>query len=539
MLILPNSSQEVIDQIIADVETNTTLAPAVKASLINALVISLGNALYQTNVQIGEAIKQCFPQTATGKYLQDFGTSFNIFPAPATPSTGRITVTGLPGTNIDVGTQFILFNNNQTLEVTTAGTIAANNFTALDVSIVAAGGVGTITFNNGNDLPFWQTLFYQMPFTISGATEPTFNGNFTIKSLIAPNILTFNINPSSPSAPTGSWVLNFNSAAVAVQSIATGRDQNASAYTSGNLAANITNVDTRVSVGAVAIGGGTDLEDEEAYRARIIFQLQNPETNFSVAEIERVVRNVPGNTRAWVYGAGDLVKNYTPTAVQIGNSLANGWRQIKVTLPSSPPPQISTGLPVLVTGAIPAAFNGEFRAINVDPTNGAEFLYFVQTADLVATTLPQQVTVPVSPAGFVTVFFVRDNDGTGIDIIPDAGEIATTKAAIVNTIKPAEVLSENIIVLAPTPVIVNVSISNLNPNTTAMREAITASLQDFFALKTGLGDTVLRAEIEDEIFNTIDATGARPKLGFNLVSPVSDIFCDFDQLPVLGTVGFP
>lgn len=538
MLTLPNSPQEIIDQIIADVDSNTNLAPSVKASFINALVIALGKALYQTDVQISEAIKQCFPQTATGKYLTDFGTSFNVFPAPATPSTGRITVTGLPGTNVDVGTQFILFNNNQTLEVSTAGTIAANVFTTTNVSIVAAGGVATVTFNNGNDIPFWQTIFYQMPFAISGANEPAFNGNFTVKSIIAPNIITFNINPAATSAPTGSWALTFNSASIAVQSVGTGRDQNAPAYTSGNLAANITNVDTRVSVGAVPIGGGTDIEDEEAYRQRVIFKLRNSEQNFSKAEIERTVRDVPGNTRAWVYGAGDLVKQYTPTSVQIGNSLANGWRQIKVTLPSLPPPQISTGLPVLITGASPAAFNGEFRAINVDPANGAEFLYFVQTADLVATTLPQQVTVPVSPAGFVTVFFVRDNDGTGIDIIPDAGEIATTKDAIVSTIKPGDLLADNVIVLAPAPVVVNVTISGLNPNTTAMREAITANLQNFFALKVELGDIILRSELVDEIINTTDATGARPKIGFALVDPANDVEADFDQLAVLGTVSF-
>jgi len=57
---------------------------------------------------------------------------------------------------------------------------------------------------------------------------------------------------------------------------------------------------TSVAVDTIGIGAGSDLEDDEAYRARLLFRLRNPPRGGNRADYVIWASSVPGVTRVWV-----------------------------------------------------------------------------------------------------------------------------------------------------------------------------------------------------------------------------------------------
>ena len=142
----------------------------------------------------------------------------------------------------------------------------------------------------------------------------------------------------------------------------------------------------------------------------------------------------------------------------------------------------------------------------------------------------------VTPSfGQVTILFVRDDDES--TIIPDAGEVADVKAAII-AIKPAHTADADVIVTAPTPVTANFVFTALSPDTAEMRDAITSNLTAFFREQVTFEETVEQAEYESVIFTTIDPTTGNKVESFTLTSPVGDVVVTTDEIAVLGTVSY-
>ena len=139
-------------------------------------------------------------------------------------------------------------------------------------------------------------------------------------------------------------------------------------------------------------------------------------------------------------------------------------------------------------------------------------------------------------AGYVTIYFVRDED----NIIPTGDQILDVKNAIidpVNGIKPANTPDSYVIVNAPTALPVNFTISSLSPNTNDMKNAITASLTDYFkSPAVVLGEAISLTKLNNIIFSSVDSAGNNPS--FTLSAPVSGITPTSSQLPVLGTITF-
>lgn len=128
--------------------------------------------------------------------------------------------------------------------------------------------------------------------------------------------------------------------------------------------------------------------------------------------------------------------------------------------------------------------------------------------------------------GQVLVTFVRDGD---VDMIPSAGEVATTQAYL-DTQKP---LTADVVAAAPSVTTVNVTISGLLPNTSAVRAAVEAELQDLFFNEATPGETLYLSHIEAAI------SGAAGETTHTLVAPSADVVAAGPLvLPVLGTVTF-
>lgn len=135
--------------------------------------------------------------------------------------------------------------------------------------------------------------------------------------------------------------------------------------------------------------------------------------------------------------------------------------------------------------------------------------------------------------GQVTVYFVRDNDE---NIIPSGDDVDNVKNILL-TIKPADMASDNVIVLAPDPKIVNFTFGSLTPDTTTMRSAIQSNLAEAFkADSVGVGVTVQEEVYHCTIFNTIDPQTGQKVSDFSLLEPIGDIPVSPGQIAVLGSI---
>jgi len=142
---------------------------------------------------------------------------------------------------------------------------------------------------------------------------------------------------------------------------------------------------------------------------------------------------------------------------------------------------------------------------------------------------------PITPApGQVTVYFVRDNDA---DIIPDSGEVADVRQSIL-VIYPASNDPVDLFVKAPTPVPVDFTFDELEPDTSTMQEAIQQNLQQFFDDNAGVGDDILQLGYNSAIFSTIDPQTGNQVTDFLLTTPLGDVTIQSNEIGQLRNVTF-
>lgn len=126
----------------------------------------------------------------------------------------------------------------------------------------------------------------------------------------------------------------------------------------------------------------------------------------------------------------------------------------------------------------------------------------------------------------VSVAFVRDDDGTGSAIIPDAGE----RAAVLAYLQSKAPITVDVKVITLTALTVDVEVTDLNPDTAEVLNAIETSLQDFFVREAEPGATLVLSQISAAI------SAATGEISHILTDPVADVVADTDQIPILGTV---
>jgi uncharacterized phage protein gp47/JayE len=124
--------------------------------------------------------------------------------------------------------------------------------------------------------------------------------------------------------------------------------------------------------------------------------------------------------------------------------------------------------------------------------------------------------------GTVVVRFVRDGD---VSPIPDAGEVTAVQTKL-DLEKPAHA---TVTAFAPTDSPLDLEIE-ITPDTTALRAAVTAELEDLFLRVSEPGATVLLSSIRTAIGSTAGITD------YTLIDPVTNTTHTSNQLPSLGTI---
>lgn len=135
------------------------------------------------------------------------------------------------------------------------------------------------------------------------------------------------------------------------------------------------------------------------------------------------------------------------------------------------------------------------------------------------------VFLPASTDNLVTVRFVRDGDA---NIVPTAERLAEMQSYL-DARRP---LGSRVSVLAPTLVALALTINGINPDTTAVRAAISAELTDML-LRDGIpGGVLLLSRIREAISR---AAGESDHV---LTTPSANVTYSTGQLPTLGTITY-
>jgi hypothetical protein len=137
--------------------------------------------------------------------------------------------------------------------------------------------------------------------------------------------------------------------------------------------------------------------------------------------------------------------------------------------------------------------------------------------------------------GAVTIYFMRDNDS---NTIPGSEASNKTKDKILE-ITPANTVADDVYVQGPVPATANFTFSALSPDTTTMRSAVSANLEQFFKEKTEIGETVVEEAYNAAIFNTLDTTNGDVIQSFTLSIPAGDIVVASGEIAVLGDITYP
>ena len=511
---LPETAIEIDNRSKADVQRElATSNPFLKNSWLGAIVTSTSNRIFDFYLQLKEAIKQNFPDTATGDFLVRWAAIWGKQKTAATKATGNVVATGTATSVIPIAT--VLTGSKGNYTSTAAATLSAQVLSVTGITRSGQTATATTASNHG--------LANNVPVTIAGAVETEYNVSLAAITVTALNQFEYQVtgSPATPASGTITASATFGNVPIASDDF--GADFNLAAGEEVTLQSPIAGVDDTLTVDFGEVGGGTDEETDASLRNRTLDRIQNPIDHFSDSDITDKAKEINGVTRVFVEGAGTAIGTAAVTSItRLGNV---------ATVTLSTALDISSGQSVTITGADQTDYNVVDAVILVESTT--IFHYIVANTPVTPATGTILSTVSIA-LGTTTIYFMRDND---TNPIPSGSEVTTVKNKILE-IKPANTADADVNVLAPTAVVQNFTFTDLSPNTSTMQAAVTANLEQFFDENTEVGVDIDQDAYRSAIFNTVDTVTGDVVKTFTLSTPTTDITIDTGEIGVLGNVVF-
>ena len=289
---IPGSAQEVENRAQTDVQRELPESnPRLKNSWLLALVTGYSNRIFDFYLQLTEAIKQSFPDTATGTFLERWAAIYGLDRGAANQASGNIVATGAVTSIVPLG---------KTLSVTGAGiyttTLAGTISTeVLSVSsIERSGQTATVTTTDNHGLAD------NVLVTIAGADQSEYNLVDTALTVTGLNEFQYQVSGSPVTPATGTITVSFDSASIPVISNDFGQETNLSAGTPLTLQQAEVGIDDTLAVDFGGLGGGVNQEIDPDLRDGLQTRIQNPVAHFSAADIVDRASQVEGVTRVFV-----------------------------------------------------------------------------------------------------------------------------------------------------------------------------------------------------------------------------------------------
>lgn len=282
---------------------------------VNVVATHLSGLDSSLNFQIQEA----FPLTATqDQSIILLGDAIGLYQAPATTSTGMITVQGTLGSVIPTTSQFISTVNNVVYNTSSAANITMATFTPS--SVIRVSNIVQVTTTTAHNLATGNVV------NISGATPNDINGINLVVTVTSLTQFTYAAQGIDVVA-TGTISLTFNAAYITLVSATAGANTNLPAGSPIGLTQPISGVDNTGYVQFGGLTGGTDQETIQALQQEIILANQLPTLDvFQIDFLALLLIQNTGVTRAWVYQARNSAEAGTVTTVSVNDN------QVPITL---------------------------------------------------------------------------------------------------------------------------------------------------------------------------------------------------------------
>jgi uncharacterized phage protein gp47/JayE len=289
---LPTSAVEVVQRAKTEVLREVPGSnPFLRNSWLGAIVTGIANRVYDFYLQLKEALKQSFPDTATDEYLVRWAAIWGITRLPATAAGGDVVFTGTAASIIPTGTVVVSSEGDQYATVEDA-TIAASTISVS--SITRSGSTATATTTAPHNLASGVAV------TIAGAVQTEYNVAGVIITVTGENSFTYPVSGAPATPATGTITASFTATHAAVEAVALGAAGNQDAATELTIQTPIAGVDNTALVTYGTLAGGADSESDEALRSRFLSRLQNPVAQFNEAAITAAAKEVAGVTRVFV-----------------------------------------------------------------------------------------------------------------------------------------------------------------------------------------------------------------------------------------------
>lgn len=262
---------------------------------IGGMVRSLGSALHDWYVKLKRyADNEPFPQRASENFLIGgwWADITKLTRLPETAAAGRVALTGTDGSTLLAGSEIstgqVTFTLDNTASVITQSLILT--------SLTRSGSTAIAETASDHQLASGMTL------TVSGASQTEYNGSVVI-TVTAANEFTYSITGTPVTPATGSPIISGTWGTALVTCTTKGQDTNVDAGQTLSVSSAPTGIDGTARVCFGGLAGGTDIEDIESYRDRVLEALGTDFGMFSAAEIKIVTKQIPGVTRVWVIEA--------------------------------------------------------------------------------------------------------------------------------------------------------------------------------------------------------------------------------------------
>lgn len=288
---IPESASEVEARSKADVQRELNQSnPFLKNSWLGAIVTAAANRIFDFYLQLKAAIRENFPDTATGTFLTRWAAIWGKQLQAASKSNGQVVATGTAGAVVPINTIMTVTGVGDFIS-TAAATISAQVININDLTRV--GSTATAVTASDHDLSNGVSV------TVAGAANAEYNITAVI-TVTAADAFEYAIVGTPPNEIGTSATAAFTTGSVPIQSVDFGASVNLDAGTQLALQSPIVNVDDTLVVDFGAIGGGTDQESEDSLRARMLDRIQNPVAQFNVAAITEKAKEIAGVTRVFV-----------------------------------------------------------------------------------------------------------------------------------------------------------------------------------------------------------------------------------------------
>ena len=514
-------------------DTDKHVDPTIRNSFIKGLVDATAAGFDENNDVLEQLLVQLFPWSATGEFLERWAAYYGINRNAAAKAGGTVVFQGTNGTLVPSAT---LVQRANGLQYSTLANITISTSTINVSSITRLGSIATVTTTSNHNYATGMTID-----SITGADQTEYNVTNTVITVVDATSFTFEVSGTPATPATGTIQVTATSGFGNIEASEFGDDGNAAAGAQLTLVSPIVNVNDTLYVNQDGLVGGLDIEDDESLRERLQERTSNFSAPFTQAGLPVFIKEeVDGVTRVWVqdatpsagyvtiYFTRDNDTNIIPTASQVTdvkNAIIDPDTGIK---PANTPDSY-----VIVSG-LRERLQERTSNFSAPFTQAGLPVFIKEEVDGVTRVWVQDAT---PSAGYVTIYFTRDND---TNIIPTASQVTDVKNAIIDPdtgIKPANTPDSYVIVSAPTAVNVNFTFSTLSPNTTDMQNSITDALTDYFKNNTNIATDVTEEEYNNIIFSVIDSDGNTPT--FTLSAPVGDVTVTTGELAILGTITYP